>query len=418
VNEHKYGNTRAALMRGIIANKLGFAAGITENQGNFPADVMERTASQYQAFPGEGRTKPFKTHSLDFTNAWGYITFNVMPQVSVQFGQDKLFIGNGYRSMFLSGFSNNYPFLRLNTRVWRVEYQNLFTQMLDYRPENIADGPIMKKFAAFHHLEIQLARHLNLGLFEGVVFASQDSTGRPGFELAYLNPLIFYRSVEYQLGSADNVVMGLDWKWNFLRHFSFYGQLVLDDMRYWDILRNTGWWGNKYGMQAGMKYFDAFGVPYLDLQAEFNTARPYTFSHDDQRISYSHFAQPLAHPLGANFREGLLRARYQPVPRWLLTGFLSLASFGADSSGTNYGSNILLDNSQHGADYGHFTGQGIPTSLLLARLRVSWMFAPNLYLDLQYIHRRQNSAWNALDRKTDYVSLGFRMNLPARDFDF
>ena len=49
------------------------------------------------------------------------------------------------------------------------------------------------------------------------------------FEWHYLIPIIFYRSIEQSLGSADNSVIGLDFKANFLRHFQLYGQFVLDE---------------------------------------------------------------------------------------------------------------------------------------------------------------------------------------------
>ena len=49
--------------------------------------------------------------------------------IDVAFGYDKNFIGNGYRSLFLSDFSNNTLFLKLNTRIWKFNYQNLFMEL-------------------------------------------------------------------------------------------------------------------------------------------------------------------------------------------------------------------------------------------------------------------------------------------------
>jgi len=416
VNEHKYVNTRGVLIQGEIAGKLGFYTEIDENQGNFMSYVMERKDQQFQVLPGNGRVKPFKQNSIDFMNARGYLSFNLLPQISIQFGQDNLFIGNGIRSFMLSDFTNNYTFLRLDTRFWRIDYQNIFAQLIDYRQENIADGPVARKWIAIHHLNMQVLPKLNMGLFEGLVFAP-DST-RSGFEWYYLNPVIFYRSVEYQLGSADNVIIGLDWKWNFLHHFSFYGQIVIDDLRYWDLLKSTGWWGNKYAFQSGIKYFDAFGIVNLDLQTEFNTARPYTFSHDNPAISWSHYGQALGHPLGANFKELLFSAFYQPAKRWFLqaTAFHSL--YGADSGSSNYGSNILLDNSFHGPDYGRLTGDGIPTRINYMNMKLSWMWRPGIFFDLKWIYRQQKSDWANLNRNTNYIGIAFRMNFNANNFIF
>ena len=49
--------------------------------------------------------------------------------IDVAFGYDKNFIGNGYRSLFLSDFGNNNLFLKLNTRIWKFNYQNLFMEL-------------------------------------------------------------------------------------------------------------------------------------------------------------------------------------------------------------------------------------------------------------------------------------------------
>ena len=49
-------------------------------------------------------------------------------------------------------------------------------------------------------------------------------------------------------------------------------------------------------MQFGGKYIDAIGVKNLDLQAEINIIRPFTYSHNDTIANYTHYNQPLAHP--------------------------------------------------------------------------------------------------------------------------
>ena len=77
---------------------------------------------------------------------------------------------------------------------------------------------------------------------------------------------------------------------------------MLDEFTAKEMFANNGYWANKYGIQLGGKYFDAFGVRNLDLQAELNMVRPYTYSHYDSTSNYTHYNQPLAHPLGADFR--------------------------------------------------------------------------------------------------------------------
>ena len=95
-------------------------------------------------------------------------------------------------------FGNNYLFLKINTRIWRINYQNLFMEL--HSPDNgIANVLIPKKYAAIHHLDIAITKNFNMGLFEAVIFGRKNH-----FEFGYLNPIIFYRSIELSNGSFDN----------------------------------------------------------------------------------------------------------------------------------------------------------------------------------------------------------------------
>src|SRR5690606_29713739 len=194
-NQDLFLNTRGLTIRGRIANKIGFSAYLTDNQERDPAYV-QRWINDRDAVPGAGYYKSFKAAGgVDYFDARGYFTFNVTKYIDVAFGYDKNFIGNGHRSLFLSDFSNSSLFLKLNTRIWKFNYQNLFME-LQHAQRFGADILIPKKYAAMHHLDLAVTKWLNIGLFEGVVFGRQDH-----FEFGYLNPVIFYRSIEQQGGS-------------------------------------------------------------------------------------------------------------------------------------------------------------------------------------------------------------------------
>src|SRR6185369_5123142 len=121
---------------------------------------------------------------------------------------------------------------------------------------NRTTGPdrlLKKKYAAMHHLDVNIGKSLNIGLFEAIIFGRENH-----FEFGYLNPIIFYRSLEQQNGSYDNAVAGLDFKANVAKKFQFYGQFILDEFNLEETKKGDGWWGNKYGFQLGAKYIDAF----------------------------------------------------------------------------------------------------------------------------------------------------------------
>ena len=368
-----------------------------------------------EAVPGAGNYKTFKTTGYDYFDARGGISFNVTKYIDVAFAYDRNFIGNGYRSMMLGDQSNSNLFLKLNTRIWKINYQNLFME-LHNTEKRTGDRLIGKKYAAIHHLDIALTKWLNMGLYEAVVFGRKDH-----FEFGYLNPIIFYRSIEFQNGSFDNSLAGLDLKANVAKKFQLYGQLVLDEFVLSEITKNRGYWANKWAIQAGVKYIDAFGISNLDLQLEHNRARPFTWSHNDSVANFTHYNQPLAHPLGANFSEYIGIARYQPAPKWLVVAKLIAYTQGRDSSSRSFGSNIFLPNQApfRSGDYGYAIGSGWKTNVFYGSLLVSYELKENMFFEFNAVYRKQDTKTAPItSSNTSVVSFGFRWNMHRREVDY
>lgn len=409
-------NSRGVSFRGRIARRIGFAGSITDNQERNPIYVQD-WMNERQAVPGAGYYKDFKAAGgVDYFDARGYMTFGVTKYIDVTFGYDKNFIGNGQRSLFLSDFGNNYLFLKLNTRIWKLNYQNIFME-LHHAYQRGGDQLLGKKYAAMHHLDVDVTKWLNIGLFEGVVF------GRPNrFEFGYLVPIIFLRSVERNAGSADNSVVGLDFKANIAKTAQLYGQLMLDEFKLSEMTNGNGWWANKFGYQLGAKYIDAFTIKNLDLQLEWNRVRPFTYSHNDSIANYSHYNQPLAHPLMANFNEFTGVLRYRPLPKFMFEGRVMFYTQGLDStSDVNYGSNLFLPNTfGRSSDYGYNIGSGWKTDAALANLLLSYELKENLFIDANLLMRKQRyAAPPSFPTKSATVfSLGVRWNMARRDFWF
>jgi hypothetical protein len=84
-------NTRGVSVRGRIANKIGFAAYITDNQERDPLYVQQ-FVNERKAVPGAGFYKPFKAAGgVDYFDARGYFTFNVTRYIDVTFGYEELY---------------------------------------------------------------------------------------------------------------------------------------------------------------------------------------------------------------------------------------------------------------------------------------------------------------------------------------
>jgi len=413
-------NQRGVELRAGVDDRIYFYANIVESQAALPQYVVQRINRDI-ALPGAALYKPYNSNvfnirnGYDFLNGQGVLGFHISRHVGAQLGYGRHFIGNGYRSMLLSDFAQNYPFLRLNWNVWKFHYQNLYAE-LDIRSANqTRDGTLVsKKYMAAHHLSINLGKNVNIGVFETVIFARPNQ-----FALHYLNPVILYRTVEQATGSPDNVLLGLDGRWNIARRFQLYGQFIFDEFVFRElVLENKGWWANKYGIQAGLKYVDVLGIDHLDLQAELNFSRPYNYTHRDSTGSYAHHNQPLAHPLGSNFKEALFIARYRPIPRLFIEARLIRANIGEDAPGVNWGNNILLDHDTRVQEYGNNTGQGVAANLTLAGLDLSFMAAHNVFIDLQYFYRNKTSEDPLRNNRVQYIGGGIRVNMARMRMDF
>lgn len=414
-----YVNTRGVQLGGSIGKKFSFYTAFYENQAKYPmyvADYVDSTS----VIPGQGRTKTFKNNAFDFSSAVGYISFTPSKHFNIQFGHGKNFIGDGYRSLLLSDFGFNYPYLKLTTTVWKLQYTNLFTSFLDIEPSVVYEAGYPKKYGSFHYLSYNICKRVSVGFFEGIIWQARDSSGTRGFDINYLNPIIYYRPIEFNLGSPDNAIVGLNAKVKVLKKTSVYGQLVIDDINFSKMSQGSGFFQNKLGYQIGFKSYDIFKVKNLFAQLEYNQVRPYTYAHKTPLQNYSHFNEALAHPLGANFKEvvGILSYQFKDISLQMKTVY---AIVGRDSAGVSYGQNIF--NSDFDAVNGAFSfnneiGQGVRTTLMINDIRLAYLINPATNLNLFLGYRGRRETFGSSENTTTYVYFGFRTALRNLYYDF
>lgn len=410
-----YQNSRGLELKGNIGNKVGFYSYALENQIRFPQFLNDKYDAN-GSVTGATLAKNFKDNGRDFFNVAGHVTFSPIEEITVQFGHDKNFIGNGYRSLILSNDAAPNTFLKLNTKAWKFNYMNLYSLHTDSKGFD-GNAPTQRKYSALHHLSLNVGKNLTLGIWENVIFDRQDSLESDRFEVDYFNPLIFYRAVEHGLKSSDNVLLGMDWKWNFLSRFSFYGQFVLDEFIKDEFFNATSSWVNKWGYQAGLKYIDVGGINNLDAQLEINQVRPYVYSHYAPSQNWIHYNQSLAHPLGANFREIIGIIRYQPTNRLFIDARYSFSKQGIDTSKvtTNFGGDITRGNRNISNKNNVTLFQGIENTLSTISIDVSYMIWHNLFADAGLFIRNQKNPI-IFDEQTTLFRLGLRLNLAAIDY--
>ena len=253
----------------------------------------------------------------------------------------------------------------------------------DVRPEVTEDGAFLTKYIANHYLSWNVSKRFNLGLFESVMW--RDTNDR-GFDINYLNPVIFYRAIEFQTGqAAGNAILGASAKYKWNDNINIYSQFVLDEFSLADVKAGEKSWKNKFGYQIGVKYFNAFKVDNLLLQFEYNRVRPYTYSHNTIVLNYGNFNQPMAHLWGANFSEAILIGRYK-YKRWYADAKLIFGVRGLDfNDGTDnfsYGGDIYRNYNDRPFDNGVEIGQGLKTKIFNGNIQAGYLLNPSSNLKL------------------------------------
>ncbi len=193
-----------------------------------------------------------------------------------------------------------------------------------------------------------------------------------------------------------------------LKRIKLYGKIGLDEFFLKEIRARRGWWANKQAWQFGGKYINAFGVKGLKLQAEYNQARPYTYTHGLVDQNYSHYGAPLAHPFGANFKEyqGMINYRRNS---WELSFQGMYAIIGRDSAGANMGQNIFRSYISRPYEYGHYTTQGVKHTIMQSHIKFAYYIVPsmNMRMEIGYIQRSEQNA-RKYEFQNPYLYLGFK----------
>ncbi|MFY0602564.1 MAG: gliding motility protein RemB [Flavobacteriaceae bacterium] len=378
---YTYNNSRIFRINGGFGKNLSYSATIFESQGrfaNYVNDFINNPSPTFKpAFsaglvPGRGKAKEFKEDAFDYLVAEGYLSYSPSDFMQFQFGHGKNFIGDGYRSFVLSDVASPSLYLKAKFSFWKFQYTNVWLWGNDVRQSALVGLEHARKYIAAHYLSINITDRFNLGLFETAI-----TSGENGIDAAFLNPLIFYRAVEFNRGEdSGNAILGLTAKYKLNNNISVYSQLIIDEFSVGN-LGDLSDWRNKFAYQIGAKYFDAFKVENLFLQGEFNYARPYTFAHKTPLLNYAHYSQPLSHLWGANFWEMIGIARYKK-DRWSGSAKIVLGKKGFDFEGqtVSYGGDVYKSYNDRVGDTGNELAQGNTATILIGDIQANYLLNP------------------------------------------
>ena len=428
---YTYVNTRALNFRGGLGKNLNFTTTVFESQGRFAgyfndyAETLKPSGGNPAIIPGMGIAKRFKTDAYDFPLAEANITFAPSKFFDFQLGYGRNFIGDGYRSLFESDGASPYPYFKINTNFWKIKYTNTYMWLKDVRPDVTLEKTYATKFMANHYLSWNVSNKLNLGFFESVVWTD---TNNRGFDINFVNPIIFYRSVEFSSSSrSGNALLGMSGKYKWNNNVNLYAQFLLDEFSVGDMAGGENSWKNKFGYQLGAKYFNAFKIKDLLLQLEYNHVRPYVYSHSAVITNYGHNNQSIGHQWGGNFEEFVAIGRYHKG-RYYADAKFTVGKRGLDfdtaEDSYNYGGNIYKSyDVDRPYDKGVKVGQGNKTNVFIADIQGGYVVNPmtNLKFFGSFLYRNfdptQETA-TTFKQSTTWFTIGLRSDIFNWYFDY
>lgn len=301
-----YNNTRGVLASLKINDNLFFETSFIENQSVFPEYIANQVTLKKDAL-GQGRWKNFKENGFDYAMSSGILWWNLNKHVQIYAGHGKQKIGNGYRSFLLSDQAFNYPYMRFDLSFFnsKINYTSTYALLMNLTPTvNIntnkppgTEALLQKKPFSYQYLSFKIHKQFQLGLFQGIVWQASDERNKLHLSADFFNPLIYANLGIHGFRSQPLILAGMDGKIELTKTFHAYFQLCTDGKK--DSLKNT----QSFGLQAGVKWFNAFGLKNLFFQLEYNefTNGLYQSNTSLKQESYSHYNQGLGYSFNTHF---------------------------------------------------------------------------------------------------------------------
>lgn len=409
-------NSRGVMANVNLGDKISFSSSFYENQSRVPqylrnyinqiGELRRNAVGNYVGtggfgtFPGQGRTKPFKIDGFDYAWASGYVSYSATKNLNIQFGHDKNFIGEGYRSMLLSDNAFNYPFLKFTSK-WlkgRIQYTSIFASLNQLKRLQYFTTPepgYFRKSASFHYLSFLVGKKIEIGIFESTIWQKMQNNFIAETDYSQFNPLIGINSARFGFADTNNVMLGVNFKIQPFKKFNVYGQWAIDDPS-----------KDHFAYQLGVKWFEPFKIKKFMLQGEVNHAARNMYTSVIAIQNYGHFNQPLAHPLGGGFWEFLAFGNFRSDD-WFLEAKVSYATFRYFDDANQYFKDIYLD-----------AVLEIPETILYTQAKLfyhdikgGYVFNPktNLSFILGWMHRKLVTFDDPA--KTSFLYIGLRTTL-------
>ena len=308
-------------VRGTIFNNFGFM--IKGTNGTYTGDkqvVLDHTSLKYNY---KFSSDPASQTATDFFDETEGYFMGEFENFRFKIGRDRSILGYGINKIILGKNSPPMDYIQLSFNYDFLDYTFIHGKLLGTISNSLAKDDIIDKYFVYHRFGINLGRHLNIGLGEMAIYGGRS------FDLSYLNPFNFYKSVEHLNQDRDNTFLFADFENRTIKGLKIYGSLLIDDLDFGKI--GTGWYGNKTIVSVGAHSTNLYNILPLDLSAEYIRIQPYVYAHRFYKNNYTSLNYSLVDPLFPNSDMFSVKLNYELTHR---------INFGLNYSYTRHGKNI------------------------------------------------------------------------------
>ena len=280
--------------RGTISNNIGFYFKATNGTyfGN-RSIAQEQNELRYNFKFTKEKIVSYGQNYFDFTE--GYIAFE-NDLINLKIGRDRENIGYGSTKIILGNSSPQFDYLSFRIRYKLFNFSYIHGKLLGeqffiydsiHQPINI----IQDKYFVYHRFGLNSFKNFSAGFGEMIIYSNRS------FDLSYLNPFNFYKSIEHSNQDRDNSIMFFDLRYNPFEGISFYSTFMIDDLDFGKL--GTNWYGNKFLTEFGSKIILNKNTP-LTYSFQYIKIDPYFYTHHIKSNNYTNFDYGLANDYQPN----------------------------------------------------------------------------------------------------------------------
>jgi len=290
--------------RGTLFDAVGFYLRMSNGQkikGNEEDIEMSIVTS-----PKLSANTKYRYENNNFDTYEGYLRYSTKDEwFSIMAGKEALMTGFGYvDKLFLSDNTVPFSYIKVDLKYKSLHYYYIYGSL---KGDSLGFDLSTKNIAA-HRLNINFSNNFRIGFFESLIISESP------FNFTFLNPVIFLRSADYNAGelvggNRNNALMGIDMEIHPVRKLAFQASLLIDDLNFSTLFSKKvksgipGGNDNRFGLQLGGIWTDAFAIPSLTAAFEYTRLDPFVYSHRTNKSQYTNWALPLGHNLQPNADE-------------------------------------------------------------------------------------------------------------------